>query len=64
MTKFKHKNGGIAEVFTKVNIARLQNDPDYVELVNEATPKKEKKSPKKVQEIVQEEEVEQIEPLR
>lgn len=62
MTKFKHKNGGIAEVFTKVNIARLQNDPDYTELV-EANPK-EKKSPKKVQEIVQEEEVEQIEPLQ
>lgn len=61
MTKFKHKNGGIAEVFTKVNIARLQNDPDYTELV-EANPK-EKKSPKKVQEIVQEEEVEQ-EPLQ
>lgn len=63
MTKFKHKNGGIAEVFTKVNIARLQNDPNYVELVEKANPK-EKKSPKKVQEIVQEEEVEQIEPLR
>lgn len=63
MTKFKHKNGGIAEVFTKVNIARLQNDPDYTELVDKVTPK-EKKSPKKVQEIVQEEEVEQIEPLQ
>lgn len=63
MTKFKHKNGGIAEVFTKVNIARLQNDPNYVELVEKANPK-EKKSPKKVQEIVQEEEVEQIEPLQ
>lgn len=61
MTKFKHKNGGIAEVFTKVNIARLQNDPNYVELVEKANPK-EKKSPKKVQEIVQEE-VEQEEPL-
>ena len=46
MAKFKHKNGGIAEVFTQLNIERLRNNKDYKEIVD--TPKKVKKEePKK-----------------
>ena len=42
MTKFKHKNGGIAEVFTETNIKRLRADKNYVEV-----PENEKKEDKK-----------------
>ena len=70
MAKFKNKNGGIAEVFTDVNIERLRRDKNYSEIIENAQPK-EKKTPKKnkkAQEedvIVQnEEEVVENEPLQ
>lgn len=44
MAKFKHKNGGIAEVFTKLNIERLRKSKDYKEI---DTSKKVKEEPKK-----------------
>ncbi len=50
MAKFKHKNGGIAEVFTKLNIERLRNNKDYTEIAENAS-KKVKKEPK--QEVVE-----------
>lgn len=34
MTKFKHKNGGVCEVLTKVNIDRLRKDPNYKEILD------------------------------
>lgn len=46
MAKFKHKNGGIAEVLTKTNIERLRRDKNYQEML-ENTPKKVKETPKK-----------------
>lgn len=46
MAKFKHKNGGIAEVFTKLNIERLRKNKDYKEIVEDAS-EKVKKEPKK-----------------
>lgn len=36
MAKFKHKNGGIAEVFTELNINRLRADKNYVEMPENA----------------------------
>lgn len=42
MAKFKHKNGGIAEVFTELNINRLRADKNYVEV-----PENEKREDKK-----------------
>lgn len=32
MTKFKHKNGGICEVFSKLNIEKLRKNPNYKEI--------------------------------
>lgn len=32
MATFKHKNGGVAVVFTKVNINRLRADKNYREV--------------------------------
>lgn len=58
MAKFKHINGGIAEVFTQLNIERLRNDKNYSEVLEKAskkvkeTPKKEE--PEKVEEVVEE----------
>lgn len=58
MAKFKHVNGGIAEVFTEININRLRKDKNYVEVLENAsnkvkeTPKKTKK-PEKVEEVVE-----------
>lgn len=53
MAKFKHKNGGIAEVFTEVNINRLRNNGNYTEM-EEKAPKKVKKTPKAKEEVVEE----------
>lgn len=39
MTKFRHKNGGITEVFTKLNIERLRKDKNYTEVVENASKK-------------------------
>ena len=53
MAKFKHKNGGIAEVLSPENIRRLRRDPNYSEIgVAKETPKKTKKiiEPAKVDE--------------
>lgn len=56
MAKFKHKNGGIAVVYTQLNIERLRRDKDYTEVLENAsnkvkeTPKK-TKEPKKVEEV-------------
>lgn len=62
MTKFKHKNGGVAEVFTQLNIERLRADKNYVE-IHENTPKKVK--PKEVKPIEPEiEEVVEDKPLQ
>lgn len=36
MARFKHKNGGIAEVFTELNINRLRTDKNYVEIPENA----------------------------
>lgn len=52
MAKFKHKNGGIAEVFTKLNIERLRKDKNYVEL-SEKPSKKVIAEPEKVEEVVE-----------
>lgn len=57
MAKFKHINGGIAEVFTQLNIERLRNDKNYSEVLEKTskkvkeTPKKEE--PEKVEEVVE-----------
>lgn len=50
MAKFRHKNGGIAEVFTEVNINRLRNDKNYSEIEEKAS-KKVKKTPKATEEV-------------
>ena len=52
MAKFRHKNGGIAEVFTEVNIKRLRASKDYVEVLEKA-PKKVNKTPKTTEEVVE-----------
>lgn len=58
MAKFKHVNGGIAEVFTETNINRLRKDKNYTEMLEKAskkvkeTPKKEIE-PEKVEEVVE-----------
>lgn len=36
MAKFKHQNGGIAEVFTELNINRLRADKNYTEIPENA----------------------------
>lgn len=60
MAKFKHVNGGIAEVFTELNINRLRKDKNYSEVLENAskkvieTPKK-TKEPEKVEEVVENE---------
>lgn len=51
MAKFKHKNGGIAEVFTQLNIKRLRADKNYVEVSEK--PSKKVKEPEKVEEVVE-----------
>lgn len=56
MTKFKHKNGGIAEVFTELNINRLRQDKNYSEVVGNVS-KKVKETPKKIKEPEKVEEV-------
>lgn len=52
MAKFRHKNGGIAEVFTEVNISRLRNDKNYSEIKENAS-KKVNKTPKATKEVVE-----------
>lgn len=42
MAKFKHKNGGICEVFTEHNINRLRKDKNFQEVIE----KKDKKNSK------------------
>lgn len=57
MAKFKHKNGGIAEVFTKLNIERLRKDKNYKEVLekasNKAEPKEAKPIEPKTEEVVE-----------
>lgn len=60
MAKFKHISGGIAEVFTLVNINRLRNDKNYSEIPKNTServkPKNKKtKQPKVVEEVVKNE---------
>ena len=62
MAKFKHINGGIAEVFTEVNINRLREDKNYSEVLENAS-KKVKKTPKKEIEPEEVEEVVEDKPL-
>lgn len=62
MAKFKHKNGGIAEVFTELNIERLRRDKNYTEML-ENTSKKVKETPKKTKEPEKVEEVVEDKPL-
>lgn len=62
MAKFKHINGGIAEVFTELNINRLRNDKNYSEIEENAS-KKVKKTPKKEIETEKVEEVVEDKPL-
>lgn len=62
MTKFKHKNGGIAEVFTQLNIERLRRDENYSEITENAS-KKVKETPKKIKEAEKVEEVVEDKPL-
>ena len=62
MTKFRHKNGGITEVFTQLNINRLRADKNYSE-VPENTSKKVKETPKKHKEPEKVEEVVEDKPL-
>lgn len=51
MTKFKHKNGGICEVFSRINIEKLRKDPNYKEIKEtskeEQKPKEEQNESKK-----------------
>lgn len=62
MAKFKHKNGGITEVFTQVNINRLRKDKNYSEIAENAV---KKVKPKKVEPIEPEiEEVVEDKPLQ
>ena len=63
MAKFKHKNGGIAEVFTQLNIERLRKDKNYTEVLERAS-KKVKETPKKQEEPVKVEEVVEDKPLQ
>lgn len=62
MAKFKHINGGIAEVFTKLNIERLRNDKNYTEILEKA-PRKVKETPKIEEEPIKVEEVVEDKPL-
>ena len=62
MAKFKHKNGGVAEVFTKLNIERLRKDENYTEMLENAS-KKVKETPKKTIEPEKVEEVVEDKPL-
>lgn len=63
MAKFKSKTGGVTEVFTSINIERLRNNPNYTEIVENAqpivkNPSKKQKMHNKIENIVQNEEVE------
>lgn len=57
MAKFKHKNGGVAEVFTELNINRLRKNKNYSEILENAShdvinaPKKNKRE--NVKEVVE-----------
>ena len=62
MAKFKHVNGGIAEVFTEININRLRNDKNYTEVLENAS-KKVKETPKKINKPEKVEEVVENKPL-
>lgn len=58
MAKFKHKNGGICEVFTKLNIERLRKNKNYKEIDENASKVKTKELEKVVEvneEVVEEE---------
>lgn len=46
MTKFKYKNGGVCEVFSKSNIEKLRKDPNYKEIKETS---KEEQKPKEEQ---------------
>jgi len=43
MALFKHKNGGVCEVLTIENIAKLRKNPNYQEIKPEKEKKKETK---------------------
>lgn len=62
MAIFKHKNGGTAEVFTKVNINRLRADKNYSEVLKNVS-KKVKETPEKIVEPEKVEEVVEDKPL-
>ena len=62
MAKFKHVNGGIAEVFTQLNIERLRKNKDYTEVLEKSS-KKVKETPKKQEEPEKVEEVVEDKPL-
>lgn len=62
MVKFKHKNGGITEVFTELNINRLRNDKNYTEVLKKPV-KKVKETPEKTIEPEKVEEVVEDKPL-
>lgn len=62
MTKFKHKNGGITEVFTQLNIERLRKDKNYKEIDENTSIIEEVQELEEVVEI--EEEVVEVEPLQ
>lgn len=63
MAKFKHKNGGIAEVFTQLNIERLRKDKNYKEITENAS--KTKEEVQELKEVVEiKEEVVDVEPLQ
>lgn len=57
MAKFKHKSGGIAVVYTEVNINRLRADKNYREI-------QENRSDKVLTTKKDKEEVEQVQPLQ
>lgn len=68
MTKFRHKNGGITEVFTKLNIERLRKDKNYTEVLEKASKKvietsKKVEEPEKVEKPEKVEEVVEDKPL-
>lgn len=66
MAKFKHKNGGICEVFTELNIKRLREDKNYTEVLENASKNEIKtKQQDKVEKVVEvKEEVVDVEPLQ
>lgn len=54
MTKFRHKNGGITEVFTKLNIERLRKDKNYTEVLENASKKVKPKEVKPIEPEIEE----------